>query len=509
MPEAFIQHGLLLWPLFFTGECIVSWKAYPAIISTCLGLMACGSPRADSELHRSASSNQVNNTIYRFNDGGTTKYIYANFDPKSGEELGYRLECSNILGLNRLIKATGFPVELLGSTKLLSADDEKYLALKVNAQPVLSCDNPTKTFFKSQLDGKTKYFFSDSALSKTRLHMIGCQALVDAMGFKLENATAIEPVFIDQLGLFSVTDNDDVSCLSGSDVGAGLTWMSGADESLALPPGRTVFHSYTAQKPDNTLAKLSYSTKGSCDWLLIQTINGSIVATGQTPANFYAPASCEVEVTAEKGSFYESKKMLKITGTQSVCASPLVNVGGSCVRPCDDGHLPGDEWLVDRGVYTCEADGSYGFKTISKFMRDPVSDRKGPENGITGNGVCEGSEECVYIQTANMLYWARKDWKVYASWWDAATSCQDRVYGGYSDWRLPTLAEYKAAFADKFYELNGAMFADSFSGWTQEDIDANNANIFNFQNSQITPTAKGTSIRAVFCVRQGSKGSKA
>ncbi|WP_218110052.1 DUF1566 domain-containing protein [Oligoflexus tunisiensis] len=463
--------------------------------------MACGGTEATSQLSRSAIPNQSNNTIYRVNDGGTIQYIYANFDAKAGKEVGYPLECSNPLGLIKLIKATGFPTELLTSTKILKVDDEKYLELSVKSQPTLSCDNSAKTFYKSELDGKTKYFFADSEFSKTKLHMFGCQALVDAMGFKLENATAIDPTFIDQLSLFSVDDKDDVSCLSGTEAGAGLVWMNGQDETLTAAAGQTVFKSFTAQKPDSSLAQLGYSMKGNCDWLLTQVINGSVILTGQVPGNFYQPASCEIEIVAEKGTFYEAKKTLKLNGFELQCPSGFVKIDSSCVRPCDNGRLPGEEWLVDRGLYTCQADGTYGYKTITKFMRDPNSDRAGPENGITGNGLCEEKEDCVYIQVSNGRHWAKKDRKLYYTWWNAATYCDDKVYGGYSDWRMPTLEEYKAAYADGFSELNGALFADSFPGWAKDEADANNAYIYNFFRGEITPTIKGTEIRAVFCVR--------
>jgi len=471
------------------------------LISACLSLMACGGTGSTSELSRSAIPNEGNNTIYRVSDGGTIQYIYANFDAKAGKEAGYSLDCSNPLGLIKLIKATGFPVELLSSTKILKVDDEKYLELNVKAQPSLACDNPGKTLYKSQLDGKTKYFFADASFSKTKLHMFGCQALVDAMGFKLENATPVDPMFIDQLGLFSVDDKDDVSCLSGTEAGGGLVWMNGQDESLTAVAGQTIFKSFTAQKPDTSMAQLSYNPKGHCDWLLTQVINGSVIVTGQVPANFYQPSSCEVEVVAEKGTFYESKKTLKLNGFELQCPSGFTKIGGSCVRPCDNGRLPGEEWLVDRGLYTCQADGSYGIKTINKFMRDPLSDRAGPENGITGNALCEGKEDCVYIQMASGLRWARKDWKVYNNWWDAAANCESKVYGGYSDWRTPTLEEYKAAFADGMSGLNDPLFLDSYSGWAKDELDANNAYVYNFQNGTMAPTVKGTSMRAVLCVR--------
>jgi WD40 repeat protein len=274
-------------------------------------LLGCGHYQS-SELKRNASANQEENNIYRVKDGSVIKYIYANYDKTSGTEIGYLIDCSNPLKRINLIKATGFPEALLGSTETLSMDDDRYLNLKVDKQPKITCNDPEKIFYKITLDGKTKYFFSDPRISKQRLFMIGCQAMVDAMGFSLEKAKPIDPSFIDDLQIFSVDDRDDISCLTGATVGQGLVWENGADETISLEPGKNFFKAFFARASDGSPSKLSLNKNGQCEWIQEEKVNGSLILTGLAPLSFRTPAFCDLDIIAAEGTLFESRKSLKI-----------------------------------------------------------------------------------------------------------------------------------------------------------------------------------------------------
>jgi hypothetical protein len=202
-------------------------------------------------------------------------------------------------------------------------DSQVYTDLVPDNQPVLGCQPDGKVLYRANLDGSTKYFFSDPAKPNTRLYMFGCQGLVDAMGFQLTDATEIAPNFIDNLKIFSVADEDDISCISGVSVGSGVKWKTGSDVEKIVAQGTDLgFTSYEAVMPNGSAAPLSISAEtGRCDWIQKIFLGSGLLVTGKSPDDFYNQ-SCELTITAAAKTPIESSLKFKILTAQ---AKPVIS----------------------------------------------------------------------------------------------------------------------------------------------------------------------------------------
>jgi hypothetical protein len=86
---------------------------------------------------------------------------------------------------------------------------------------------------------------------------------------------------------------------------------------------------------------------------------------------------------------------------------------------------------------------------------DAASDN-GDGGGTAGNGLCEGTEACVFKDRLTNLLWTKTlNGGTTYSWEDAISQCENLSYGGITDWRLPTQKELMTV------TINGI--------WTQKD----------------------------------------
>jgi hypothetical protein len=270
--------------------------------------MSCGgTSQQSSDLKRFASPEGASSSLVRVRDGSRIDFIMV-----SGTK-GYKLACDNPIKLNTLIESTGYPANLIATTQVLEMDSQAYLDLAPSEQPVLGCQPDDKVLYRADLDGSTKYFFSDPATGKTRLYMFGCQALVDAMGFQLANATELSPSFIDDLKIFSVADEDDISCISGVPVGAGVKWKAGSNTEKIVAQGSDIgFTSFEALLPNGTVAPLTISSEtGRCDWIQKIFLGSGLLVTGKSPDDFYNQ-SCELSITAAANTPLETSLKFKV-----------------------------------------------------------------------------------------------------------------------------------------------------------------------------------------------------
>ncbi|WP_176736638.1 DUF1566 domain-containing protein [Oligoflexus tunisiensis] len=407
-----------------------------------------------------AVTNDENNTVARIRDGDTIFYVYVTNLPETGAKKGYRFDCDTIPKLRRLIASTGFPTDFLNATPIHDFDSQETMELKLDEQPLLSCNNPEKTFYKVEFPDKTRYFFADSAKSRTRLYNIGCQSLAENMGFKTEAAVAVTPDFITNLKVFSADDGDDISCIEGYEIGAGLAWTSGADTTLVLNKAqRLPLTTFAANRVDGSSATLSLKRTGTCDWVESTQVNAALLITGQTPYDFQGKVSCTLDITAEEGTPQAEKKTLHIK------AQPL----------------------------PVESNG---------WIRDPKSDTGvGGAPGEAGDGLCNGNEHCVYRDTRGRL-WSRVD-NTYRNYDQAQTNCFKLVYGGYSDWRLPTVDELRLAYRDKIYDLKEPGKLDMYSySWSVNAVENDPAQAYfvSFYTGEALKKAK-TTLLMHLCIR--------
>jgi hypothetical protein len=89
------------------------------------------------------------------------------------------------------------------------------------------------------------------------------------------------------------------------------------------------------------------------------------------------------------------------------------------------------------------------------WTRDSASDN-GLGGGVAGDGLCSGSEDCVYKDEITALYWAKDD-SLTRTWESAITYCEGKTYGFFSDWRLPTQKELSQAYIDGIWSLRSTL----------------------------------------------------
>ena len=214
---------------------------------------------------------------------------------------GYKLECSDPNKLIELVNATGYPYSVLGTERPVSIDSELAQQWQINSQPALSCDASGKKLYKVEYPAQTKYFFANTSSSDVptnRLYMIGCHALLGAMGFSLDDAQALNPELIVPGSLIDASDDYDINCLTGVEVAAAIEWEQLAEGTVDVSPGQglTPF-TYSAKTPSGNFASISHTTEGYCDWLQTYTPPNSLFVLGTVPGDF-ENQNCTLKVTA-------------------------------------------------------------------------------------------------------------------------------------------------------------------------------------------------------------------
>jgi hypothetical protein len=258
-------------------------------------LGSCGL-NSSSELKRNASPNNSAIKLYRVLDGSVTTYTLVNGKKR------FELNCDDALEKANLIAATGYPSGLI--------TDIRYdvLAPEFTAGPSLTCHPGDRPLYKVELDGTTKYFFAASK-TETELYMLGCQGLVEAMGFDLTKARTLDPYFVNE-GIFTVPDSNDISCYKGVNVGAKSAWELYRDNIMEVTSGSSLDPIiYRVRRPNGSLASLSFKKEGTCDWLKVDNLDPLVMATGKVPSDF-AGKSCLLTVTADAGTAAEDQKTL-------------------------------------------------------------------------------------------------------------------------------------------------------------------------------------------------------
>lgn len=282
---------------------------------------SCGNLNKKSELKRNASANDGSTRIIRVNFIDHMKFILVT------RNKGYELSCDNPIDLLKLVQATGFPTLLLESFPPLKRDDEVVKALKIDEQPILSCTQGSKVIYKATLEGETKYFFA-TAKGQTRLFQIGCQALADAMKLDIAAAQDIAPSFIDELKVFTVSDEDDINCIQGFTIGRKVEWEQGSDQTVFVKSGQEIpSQAFAAKKPDGSYAKFTFTGNGTCNWIKPLVIPNTLILGGTIPQSFHEQ-SCTYTVTADAGGLSEDTKTLKFT---SCAGGTVLNEQGQCI----------------------------------------------------------------------------------------------------------------------------------------------------------------------------------
>jgi hypothetical protein len=155
------------------------------------------------------------------------------------------------------------------------------------------------------------------------------------------------------------------------------------------------------------------------------------------------------------------------------------------------------------GAFPSEAPLGWTQATGANFVMDSVND-SGAGGGTAGNGQCDGTEACIYVDKFTNLMWARADGTNYL-WEDAITRCDDLSYGGYDDWRLATFKEMVQASIDGIYSLKAATKLSISSSFyhtaTTSSQDPANTVAQGLVNGNVNMAVKASATWRAICVR--------
>jgi photosystem II stability/assembly factor-like uncharacterized protein len=298
---------------------------------------ACSGTAPDSTLSQNARPEDPNTTVIRVRDNDLIRFVMVT----NGR--GYELTCKNPNGLLKLVDATGFPSSLLSNYPPKSIDSEEVAALNIDEQPKLDCAAGTRVLYKSNIDGQDKYFFSEKRSNV--LFMFGCQALPEAMGFDLSKAKDLDPELVAD-GIFDASDENDLNCLSGVEIGAKPKWELGEDKQVFVAPKQKIpTYSFSVRNPNGTQAPLTISTEGSCEWIQPTQLPTVLLINGEVPLSFRGQ-QCKLTITASAGTILEDKRILEfktcannaILGSNGQCY-PLVSRLATDSSPADKGGV--------------------------------------------------------------------------------------------------------------------------------------------------------------------------
>lgn len=141
--------------------------------------------------------------------------------------------------------------------------------------------------------------------------------------------------------------------------------------------------------------------------------------------------------------------------------------------------------------------------TSSVWLRYAASDTGSGSGGVAGDGLCNGTEACIFIDQVTGLYWSDDDNSQY-SWSGAIAECEGRTTGGFTDWRLPTQKEYFQAYIDGIWSQKASNRLDLNDNayWTATSRSENTSSARYFWvNKGYADSNDKTASTYILCVR--------
>lgn len=284
-------------------------KKFGLMALTASGMIsACNVESPSSQLDIQAKANDSTVRVMKVQENGyVTPVLVSN-------NRGYRLKCSDPVGIKKLVVATGIDFDLLSFIPALPESDDRIKALELNKQPDLTCESDSdRRLIVSELSGEKKYFLSiNTEPFTTRLYNLGCENLVDAMGFSLESATELPPSLVNDPrdensnGIFDASDTYDISCYKGTELGVDrkLLWSSYpmSDQMDVLAGSRLPFITFEATANAALKEPISYDISSTCgDWLQ-SNVGSSVLVFGDVDDSL-GEQSCDLNVTASSEGY--------------------------------------------------------------------------------------------------------------------------------------------------------------------------------------------------------------
>jgi len=127
----------------------------------------------------------------------------------------------------------------------------------------------------------------------------------------------------------------------------------------------------------------------------------------------------------------------------------------------------------NNGAFPTTAPSGWDQATGANWVMDSANDT-GVGSGTASDGLCNGTEACVFKDQITSLMWA-KDQASTFTWQNAITQCDNLNYGGYTDWRLPTQKELMQAYTDGVWSQKAATKLNLSSSyyWSSSTVSTN------------------------------------
>ena len=302
---------------------------------------------------------------------------------------GYKIQCSDSNTLISMLEGFGLNANAIAFIPHLSIYSSEVVNSNYEENPVLNCERGGEELYVvTYPDGEDKFFIGFDSGS-TALNMIGCQGVLDVMGFDRNAATPISYILASQF--FDTSDARDIHCMAGIAPGAencgdhldGSIWNTpienGVQSSICID-GTTIFHGDPVCNTNfeavgsSCIAKscgnhphnsnwsdtiLNGSQNYTCTFGSAQPLGGPICnnthepdSTG--PGGNCMPKNCGNNLHGESWSeaitngsqSYSCNFGEVITVEAPTCNSDSVIVGSSCIKKKCGTHDNGSYWNV-------------------------------------------------------------------------------------------------------------------------------------------------------------------
>lgn len=159
-----------------------------------------------------------------------------------------------------------------------------------------------------------------------------------------------------------------------------------------------------------------------------------------------------------------------------------------------------DDFNNNGGFPTSAASGVTAFSGANWALSFHGDDGSG--GGVASNGLCDGSEVCVYTDKISGRSWARSD-GISGSFETGVSYCENLALGGASDWRLPTQKEMMQAYVDGIWlQKSGLNLVNGFEYQSSStySFDSLLVHVMDLSVGYVNTAAKATSHYTI-CVR--------
>lgn len=157
------------------------------------------------------------------------------------ENTGYQIECSNIPKLKDMFTGLGFDPDMLAWMEQVPLDDARVVTSGYELNPSLHCDTSAQ-LLSVDFTNETKFFLDLDGLSSNKVNHIGCQGLLDAMGYDISTAASM-PQNIFSI-YFNAADANDIHCMDGvpvGETGACGDYANGESWNQMIPHGTQTY----------------------------------------------------------------------------------------------------------------------------------------------------------------------------------------------------------------------------------------------------------------------------